>query len=525
MRRRVLLQSSAAALAAPSVARGQRANILRFVPQSDVTVLDPHVSTTYVTRNHALMIFDTLYGFGADYKTTPQMAAGHVVEDDGKRWTITLRDGLIFHDGEKVLARDCVASIKRWWQRDALGTALRDYTEDLSAKDDRTLVFRLKKPFPLLDVVLGKSSTPVPMMMPERLAKQEISKQVVEMVGSGPYRWKADERVVGARAVYERNTAYVPRSSGTAGWIAGPKVAHFDRVEWVVVPDESTAASALRTGEVDWWEWASADLLDMLRKSNGVVVEIKEPTGMIGHLRMNHLHPPFNDPAVRRAVQAAVKQEDYVQAIVGTDPAMGRGGVGLFTPGTALASDVDMHVYNAPRDPAKIRRMVKDSGYSGEKVVLIGATDVPFRRAMAEVTLGMLREAGFNAELQTLDWGAMGQRRENKGPIDKGGWNIAPANTGGIDLINPSGHAYRTNGEKAWFGWPTSDTLEAMRYEWIDAPELAAQKRVAERMQRRWFEEVPMLQTGQWMQPTAHRADIVDLLPGPAVFWNVRRRS
>jgi peptide/nickel transport system substrate-binding protein len=374
-----------------------------------------------VTRNHGLLIFDTLYGFGADYQTTPQMAEGHVIDDDARRWTITLRDGLTFHDGERVLARDCVTSIKRWWQRDALGTALRDHTDELSAKDDRTIVFRLNKPFPLLDVALGKSSTPVPVIMPERLATTDVSRQVAEMVGSGPYRWKSDERVVGARAVYERNPDYVPRSSGSAGWIAGPKVAHFERVEWLIIPDEGTATSALQTGEVDWWEWASADLLPMLRKNSKVVVEIKEPTGMIGHLRLNHLQPPFDNPAVRRAVQAAVKQEDFVQAIVGDDPTMGREGVGLFTPGTALASDVDMHIYKAQRDPAKIRQMVKDSGYGGETVVLIGATDVPFRKAMAEVTLGMRSDAGFNADFQALDWGTMVQRRENKGPIDKGG--------------------------------------------------------------------------------------------------------
>lgn len=525
MRRRSFLGGSAGILAAPSIARAQRASTLRFVPQSDVTVLDPHISTTYVTRNHGMLIFDTLYGFGAGYRTTPQMAEGHTVDDDGKRWTIVLRDGLRFHDGTPVLARDCVASIRRWWQKDALGTALRDYTAELSAADDKTIVFRLKKPFPLLDVALGKSSTPVPVMMPERLAQSDIARPVTEMVGSGPYRWKADERVVGARAVYERNPAYVPRPSGTAAWIGGPKVAHFDRVEWVVIPDEGTAASALQTGEVDWWEWASADLLPLLRKNNRLVVEIREPTGMIGHLRLNHLQPPFNNPAVRRAVQAAVKQEDYIHAIVGTDPAMGRGGVGLFTPGSALASTVDMDVYNAPRDPAKIQRMVKESGYAGEKIVLIGATDVPFRRAMAEVTLGVLRDAGFNADFQALDWGAMGQRRENKGPIDKGGWNIAPANTGGIDLINPSGHAYRTNGEKAWFGWPTSETLESMRAAWIDAPDLPAQKKIADAMQKQWFVEVPMIQTGQWMQPTAHRTDIEGLTDGFAVFWNVRRAA
>ena len=525
MRRRALLQTAVAALAAPSVARAQRGNVLRFVPQSDVTVLDPHTSTTYVTRNHGLLIYDTLYGFGADYSTTPQMAEGHVVDNDGRRWTIRLREGLRFHDGEKVLARDCVASIKRWWQRDAIGTALRDYTDDLTAIDDRTLVFRLKRPFPLLNVVMGKSSTPVPVMMPERLARQEITKPVPELIGSGPYRWKADERVVGALAVYERNPDYVPRTSGTAGWIAGPKVARFDRVEWVIIPDEGTAASALQTGEVDWWEWASVDLLPTLKQNRRLAVDIKEPTGMIGHLRLNWMQPPFDNPAVRRAAQAAVKQQDFVQAIVGDDPAMGRGGVGLFTPGCALASDVDMDVYNAPRDPAKIREMVKASGYNGEKVILIGATDVPFRRAMAQVTLAMLQDAGFDAEFQAVDWGTMQQRRENKGPIDKGGWNIAPANTGGIDLINPAGHVYRTNGEKAWFGWPTSNTLESMRAAWIDAPDLESQRKITAAMQRQWFVEVPMLQTGQWMQPTAYRSDIEGILPGFAVFWNASRAA
>ena len=182
------------------------------------------------------MVFDTLFGMDGNWRMQPQMLDRVSVEDDGKRWTITLREGLEFHDGERVLAKDCVASIKRWGRRDALGNALMTATDELVATDDKTIVFRLKKPFPLLDVALGKSSTPVPVMMPERLANTEISKQVTEMVGSGPYRWKADERVVGARAVYEKNRDYVPRASGAVGWMAGPKVAHFDRVEWVVIP-------------------------------------------------------------------------------------------------------------------------------------------------------------------------------------------------------------------------------------------------------------------------------------------------
>jgi peptide/nickel transport system substrate-binding protein len=113
MRRRTFLTASAVALAAPSIGRTQGTRMLRFIPQSDLTVLDPIWTTAYVTRNHAFMVFDTLYGQDSTYKVSPQMVAGHVVENDGKLWKLTLRDGLKWHDGEKVLARDCVASIQR----------------------------------------------------------------------------------------------------------------------------------------------------------------------------------------------------------------------------------------------------------------------------------------------------------------------------------------------------------------------------------------------------------------------------
>jgi peptide/nickel transport system substrate-binding protein len=72
---------------------------------------------------------------------------GHTIQDDGKTWKLTLRDGLIFHDGQKVLARDCVASIKRWGARDAFGQALIQRADEISAPDDKTIVLHLKQPF------------------------------------------------------------------------------------------------------------------------------------------------------------------------------------------------------------------------------------------------------------------------------------------------------------------------------------------------------------------------------------------
>src|SRR4051794_25126996 len=303
MHRRSLLATGAglaASLAAPAAVRAQSATTLRFTPQQDLVTLDPVTTTAYISRNHGYMVFDTLYGMDAGFQPTPQMVDGHGVDDGGRRWTLTLRDGLLFHAGERVLARDCVASIRRWAKRDPFGASLMEATEELSAPDDRTIRFRLKRPFPLLPLALGKASVPVCAMMPERLANTDPFRQVPEMIGSGPFRFKADERVAGSLTTYTKFERYVPRRDGAVTWTAGPKVVHFDRVEWRIMPDPSTATSALVAGEQDWQEYAYHDQLSLLRRARGVTVKVLDRTGFVAMVRQNHTQPPFDNPGVRR---------------------------------------------------------------------------------------------------------------------------------------------------------------------------------------------------------------------------------
>ena len=345
IRRRTFASGMAAALAAPSLSRGAAAAPLKFIPQSDLTILDPIINTVYTVRNHGYMVFDTLFGMDGATHMQPQMLEGFTVEEDGKRWTLKLREGLLWHDGEKVLARDCVASIARWSVRDGVGSLLKSRTDEMSAPDDRTIEIRLKRPFSLLPYALGKISTPMCAMMPERLARTDPFKPVPEMVGSGPFRFKADEWVSGARAVYTKFDRYVPRPEVSLGWTAGGKVVHFDRVEWLTSPDDGTSAAAMQAGEMDWWE------LPVARSAAGAAaqrqrmrIEIKDRNGTLGLLKLNNLEPPFNNAAIRRALLGAVVQKDFMTAIVGDDPAMWRDGVGIFTPGTDMASDAGMEV-------------------------------------------------------------------------------------------------------------------------------------------------------------------------------------
>ena len=525
--RRGLLAGAGAgvlALAAPRVARAEGARVLRFAPRTDLGIVDPIWTTALITRNHGFMVYDTLFGQDSSFRASPQMVDGYRVDNDGRLWTLTLRDGLLWHDGERVLARDCVASIRRWGARDAYGQALMAATDELSAPDDRTIVFRLKRPFPLLPDALGKSSTNMPAMMPERLAGKGPNVQITEVVGSGPFRFKADERVPGARAVYERFEGYRPRPDGTPSRTAGPKHAHFDRVEWITMGDSGAASAALQAGEIDWWDYPVVDLLPTLRARKDLAVRVLDPNGQMNILRLNHLHAPFDNPAIRRALLGAVDQSEFMTAVAGEDGRLWRDNVGMFCPDTPLATDVGLPKPGAKPDLAAAKRAVEAAGYKGEKVVLLVSSDFPVHKALADVGQDLMTKIGLNVDYQSLDWGTVQQRRYKKDPADKGGWSAFFTAWDGADMINPAGHiSLRGNGANSWFGWPTDAKLEEERDAWFDAPSLAAQKRIAEAMQVEALQSVPYVPLGQNFQPTAYRSDLSGLLDGFAIFWNVKR--
>ncbi len=523
MQRRAFLATSAA-LAAPASLRAQTATTLRFTPQQDLVTLDPVTTTAYISRNHGYMVFDTLYGMDADFQATPQMVEGHVVDDDGRRWTLTLRDGLLFHDGETVLARDCVASIRRWAKRDPFGASLMEATEELAAPDDRTIRFRLKRPFPLLPIALGKASVPVCAMMPERLANTDPFRQVPEMIGSGPFRFLAQERVAGSLTAYAKFEKYVPRKDGALTWTSGPKVVHFDRVEWRVMPDPSTATSALVAGEQDWQEYAYHDQLSLLRRARGVTLRVLDRTGFVAMVRQNHTQAPFNNPAIRRALWAALDQTSLMQSVVGpAETSLYKVPLGFFAPGTPMASTAGLEVLAGPPDAAKAKEALRAAGYKGEPVVLMVPSNSAVLLALGTVFEDMLKRIGMNVEVYAVEFNAMLQRRNRRGPPADGGWSLFVTNWSGADWLTPAGHiALRGGGEAGYAGWASMPRMEELREAWFRAPDLAAQQAICREMQLLAIEEVAYYPLGQYLQPTAFR-NISGVLDGFATFWNVRR--
>jgi peptide/nickel transport system substrate-binding protein len=528
MRRRDALKAGAAlaataALPTPAITQPASARTLKFIPQADVTILDPLVTTGYITRNHAHMVWDTLYGLDESFRPQPQLAEGHVVEDEGKRWTFTLRAGPTFHDGEPVRAADAVASIRRWMARDTHGQTLAQRVAEIVVLDDRRFQIRLTRPFgPMLEA-LGKASSYPCFVMPERLARNAPTQAITEIIGSGPYRFKADERISGALVVYERYDRYVPRE-GTPSMTAGPKLAHFDRMEWRIITDSGTAAAALQAGEVDWWEQVTADLRPVLQRHREVVVEVVDSSGIKAMMRPNHLHPPFDTAERRRALWPAIVQSDYMASIMGQDRAVWRDGVGCFPVSSPMASDEGIAAVSGPRSFDAAKAALAAAGYRGEKVVFLHPTDVPNNNALTLVAVDAMRKSGLAVESATSDWGTVLGRRAKKEAPDQGGWNAVIALFAGADLMNPGAHLLlRGNGDGAWFGWPTSPGLEALRDEWFDAPTAEAQVALGRKIQAQFWQDVPYWPLGQYFVSSAWRRSITGVLKGMVLPLNVRR--
>jgi peptide/nickel transport system substrate-binding protein len=520
MRRRsvIIAIGGLSRLSRPALAADPARLVLRYIPQADVTVLDPLGTTAYPTRNHGHMCWDTLYGVDADFIPRPQLAAGHITEDDGKRWTFTLRRGPSFHDGTPVRAVDAVASIKRWLPRDTHGQTLLRRLDEIRTLDDRRFEIRLNRPFGLMLDALGKASSYPCFIYPERFAAIDPTTPFTEVVGSGPYRFAAAERVSGVKVVYEKFDAYVPTPVGSPSMIAGPKLAHFERVEWTVVPDPATAAAAMQAGEFDWMETLPPDLHALLARAPNVVLDRIDRSGTYASLRFNQLQPPFDDPAVRRALLPAIAQSDFMAAAAG-DPGVWREGIGCFPAGSPLASDAGLAALTGPRDLASARAALAATGHAGAKVVALHATDVSNQNALMAVGIDVLSKIGFSVEDANSDWGTLLQRRQKHT-----GWNALIVLLSGMELMTPAGHLLlRGNGPDAWFGWPAAPQLEALRDEWFDAPDLAAQQAIGRRMQVQFFQDLPYIPLGQYYTDTAYQRDLTGIRRGIPLPLNVRR--
>jgi peptide/nickel transport system substrate-binding protein len=512
--------AAAATVRAPAVHAQKRGAPMRFVAQADLKILDPVWTTAYITRNHSYLVYDTLFGTDEKLQIKPQMVEKHTVSTDGRKYSFTLRDGLKWHDGQPVVAEDCVESIKRWSKKDRFGRLLAAHMGKLAPVDKKSFMLELERPFgPVLEA-LGKPSSNVPFIMPARLAATSENDQVKEIIGSGPFKFVKDEWQPGNQVVYVKNPDYVPRTESPSGSTGGKRV-NLDRVIWRYIPDPATAAAALDAGEVDWWEIPPLDFVPRIEKNPALATFITDPGGTQGWLRPNHLHPPFNDKKARQALLSMMDQTKYLQAAIG-QPKYFRTCHSVFACGGPYESKAGAEPI-MKQDLAKARQLVKESGYDGRPIVVIHVTDIQLLNGAALVTRDLLQQIGFNVDLQAMDWSTNLARRARKEPPGQGGWNILHTWWMASDVLHPAVHfGVSGAGAGAWFGWPEVGQIETLITDWVRATDQVKRKQLAEEIQKVALDEVTYVPWGEWFLPTAFRKNVQGILRFVApLFWNV----
>jgi len=497
---------------------------LRVVPHSNLAVLDPIWTTAYMSRNHGYMLYDTLFGTDEQGRVKPQMVESWTVSDDKRLYTFKLRKGLEFHDGKPVTSEDVVASLQRWGKRDAMGSALMQFVSRMDTPAPDTFRIFLGEACGFVLEALGKPSSNVPFIMPKRIADTDPFKQIEEHIGSGPFVFKRDEFKPGDKAVYLKNTKYVPRDEPPSGTAGGKRV-YVDRVEWnLALRDPQAQVNALKNGEVDILEQLPFDHYEAMKGESSVQIPKYANYGLQYMARFNHLHKPFDNPKVRQAVIAAFNQEAFLRAQVGVKELYKTCG-SMFICGTPYGSlaGSDLQMKSNMR---KAQELVKASGYDGTPIVLMKPTDLQSIGKLPDVAAQLMRQAGLKVDLQAMDWQTLVGRRAKKDAPDKGGWNMFLTAWQTFDVWSPIANpTMDTRGEQStWFGWATDDKLVGLRNQFMRATDEGEKKKLADAMHARAMEVGTHVVVGEYMQPMAARKNISGFfVTNSNLYWNLKK--
>ena len=518
LRRAALAFALAAGLNGAALA-ADPARTLRVVPQSDLTVLDPMFGTAWISLISGEMIWESLFTWDSQLQPQPMMVDTWTTAPDGLTWRFTLRAGLRFHTGEPVTPADVIASTRRWMALDPVGAKVGAALAELSADGDRTVVFRFNRPFPALLHALAAAPARFPAIMRAKDIEKDgqlILSQVSNAVGSGPFRWKADEQVSGSLAVWERNPDYVPRTEKPDG-LAGARVVGVDRVEWHIIPDAAPAAAALVAGEVDMLERPVLDQVELLARQPGIQIVTLTPVQAQNMLRANATIPPFDNPKMRLALAYVIDQADEMAAGWG-DPSHWRTCNAYFICGTRNGTEAGAEGFH--QDFARARQLAQEAGYKGEPLVFVATKEIPTLGQMSEVAYDALKRAGFNVEMRWADWGTVGALLRKHD-----GWNLFLTGAPGAMMFDPLTNIATDMScdGKNFVGWACDPRAEELRSAVMNASD-ADQPALLDTYVRYLAKVQPYRVLGQYDALTAVRSNVTGLLQSPVLaYWNIRK--
>ena len=436
----------------------------------------------------------------------------------GLTWRVTLRPGLKFHDGSPVTAHDVVASTQRWIALDLVGSRVGANTAALTAAADDAIEFKLKRPMPGLPSYLAAAPARYAAVMRAKDIEGPDGKisltAVTDPIGSGPFRFVPAEHVAGHLIVYAKNTDYIPRSEPPDG-LAGGRVVKVDRVEWHVIPDAATAASALIANEMDIVASPSLDQVELLARDKDIKIRKLTPLAGQNMLRGNATMPPFNDKRARQALQYVIDQGDEMAGGWG-DEAHWKRCYSYFVCGTPYGTEAGTE--SLRQDFAKARQLMAEAGYKGEKLTFVSTHEIGPLGQMAEVAYDALKKSGMNVDMVWTDWGTIGKLL-----YKRDAWNLFLTGAPGAITFDPLTNVGTDESceGKNFVGWPCDLEVEKLRAAFIEAGP-ADRTAALDKLHRALVDSAPYAVLGQYDSLTAQRTSVTGLLDSPViVYWNI----
>jgi len=488
----------------PAAAETPRAGgVLKAAIVGEPPTLDAHLTTAVMTYNIMWHVYETLYTLDRNFEPIPLLAEGHVMSDEGRRYTIKVRRGVRFHDGTELTAADVAASLARWGRLHTVGKAVWKHVEALEARDPLTVVFHLKAPMGSL--LYGLAST-FAAIYPKAIVDAAGDGPVKTVIGTGPFRFvehKPDHHIRLARFKDYAARAEPPNGFG------GRRTAHLDEILFVPTPDVSVRTAGLETGDYHIADQIKQDQYERLLRVPGLELSIVR-FGFWPAAVLNHKQGPMTDKRLRQAFLARLDVEPIMAAAIGHKEFYRLDG-SIFQRELPWHSTVGLEGYNQ-RNRDKARRLLKEAGYAGQPVRWMTTQEYDYMYKAALVARQQLEDVGFKIDLQVVDWATLVQRH-GKPEL----WDVF--STGHPVSFDPALFAAL---QCDWPGSWCHEEKDRLMVELARESDVKKRKRIIDRIQAIFYEDVGRIKFGDAFLFRAARKELRgSFRTAPLLhFWN-----
>lgn len=468
--------------------------------------LDPHSTSAFLDQQIAWHVYEGLWTIDSTFQAQPMLAESGELDPATNIFTITLREGVTFHDGSAFDSADVVASLDRWRESASYGGLFNDVVTDVAAPLPSVVELTVTQPSPVIEQLLAFPNQQAA-IMPSEVIEAAGDGPLGDPVGTGPYRF--EEQVLGQYVRLTKFAEYAARDEDPDG-LAGRREAMVQTLEFRPTPEVSVRRDAVVTGQVDVAQSMSPDMLSALESAPEVEPLIVKPYWWSMAV-FDKSEAPFDDVNARRAFMAALDMEPIMRAAFASEDFYRLQPGILYPEQEKWASDAGAAVYNQ-QDVDAAKAMLASSGYNGEELTWITTREYPYMYTNATVAEQQLEAIGFNINLEVVDYATIVDRRTRPAEFDIfSGATTFTADPGIWPCWN-----------ETWPGTWTDPQKDALVQQLNTTTDVAARQQVWAELQAYFYDQVPIVKFGDLFDLSAHAAGLEGMDPGPFPrYWGV----